>query len=504
MAHNFKLTGNIYVSKEGNDSNDGTSPDAPKLTVQAGLSALGSNQRLVVGAGVYSGTITKSVNGSFTYFIEGDGEVLFDGDNLYSFVLATTGNSQTAGLVLNNIVVRDYVSFEVNGGGVGGTATNPIVMTITNCLLDNVNFNNSTPGSGGTTNITYSYCKFLNCSFNSSIATTTRTVRIKNSLLSNCSIISTQYNALIDSYFNNMTSVTVASTITTNNFNFNNIQGAIIMNVASVVTTNTLLQDTVGNYYNPSIASGGSGTSGDPWGRAETNGAGFYFAEHRILYPTFNTRSFSADPLFNDAPNLNFTLQASSPHIKAASDYVSNIGGTEYAVYIAATDDELDLDATVTDLTLAGDAYTITSPATEGSVISAPIFLQWPIVKPLTKIEYTGGLEFNKSITPPAAGNNNVPAYDTYTTGAGANPDRLSIRMRYSTQQTEPATSGEWDNGGYWPAGEWRVFEINTKPKIDVNGIGNGSPTYIESSSLGDLTPSWIQTEIVLRDDYLP
>jgi hypothetical protein len=503
MAHNFKLTGNIYVSKEGNDANAGTSPDAPKLTVQAGLNALTSGQVLVIGAGFYNENLQRELNNTtiLSLFVIGDGLVIINGDgiNVWLYSASVGGSAIIRTIFFKNIIFSGGNTIQVQASG--GTGVQQYVLDFENCVIKNPIFLNYSFGSGDG-RVNFRKTVFTsNLTISGSPAVPSRGSHIDSIYInSTLSIFLSMINCYIDPY----SVVTPTNTISTNNFNFNNIQGAIIMNVASAVTTG-VIQDKVGNYYDLSLAgTGGAGTIGDPFWRDNTNGAAFYFAEHRIAYPTFNTRSFSADPLFNDAPNLNFTLQSNSPHIKAASDYVSNIGGTEYAVYIAATDDELDLDATVTDLTLAGGAYTITSPATEGSVISAPIFLQWPIVKPLTKIEYTGGLEFNKSITPPAAGNNNVPAYDTYTTGAGANPDRLSIRMRYSTQQTEPTLDAHWDNGGYWPAGEWRVFELNAKPKIDVNGVGNGSPTYIESSSLGDLTPSWIQTEIVLRDDYLP
>jgi hypothetical protein len=494
MAHNFKLTGDYYVSKEGVDTNDGLTPTTPLLTIQAALNKIttGVTRLIIVGTGVYREPISYTLSATNRKVrLYADGQCVIEGDGANSFVVVNSSNTGTE-FTINGFELRNYLDIDISPR----LNHNP-TYNILNCTIKSPMWSNNL--WSGTHTYLIENCVFINSISVGNI--TNNSMFMRKCILINSSVLSSTVNPILALN----TYVDSQSFINGNGANgFNNIQGGLVVNSASAVTTG-VIQDTVGNYYDLSLAgTGGAGTIGDPYWRDNTNGAGFFLAEHRIAYPTLNTRSFSADPLFNDAPNLNFTLQSNSPHIKAASDYVSNIGGTEYAVYIAATDDELDLDATVTDLTLAGGAYTITSPATEGSVISAPIFLQWPIVKPLTKIEYTGGLEFNKSITPPAAGNNNVPAYDTYTTGAGANPDRLSIRMRYSTQQTEPTLDAHWDNGGYWPAGEWRVFELNAKPKIDVNGIGNGSPTYIESSSLGDLTPSWIQTEIVLRDDYLP
>jgi len=80
----------------------------------------------------------------------------------------------------------------------------------------------------------------------------------------------------------------------------------------------------------------------------------------------------------------------------------------------------------------------------------------------------------------------------------------LTVKMRFSTQQTQPTTSAQWDNGGYWTAGNYELFEINAKPKVDNNGRGNGNPNYIESSGLGDIVPTWIQLSIQLIDTYNP
>lgn len=228
-------------------------------------------------------------------------------------------------------------------------------------------------------------------------------------------------------------------------------------------------------------------------------------AQAKIDYPTYFFNSVSADPKFNNPRLLDFTLQAGSPNVTASSDYVSNIGGTEYAVPFTASSAAFTTNATSQSLEYRGIYYAISGSATTGSITSGPMFLQWPRTKPLTSVNWIGALEFNKTITASLAGNNNVPAYTTFTSAsglAGANPDRLKIAMRFSTQQTQPATAAEWDNGGYWPAGTYQLFEPNTKPKVDYKGTGNGDPTYVETSAIGDLVPSWIQTQIILRNDY--
>lgn len=237
-----------------------------------------------------------------------------------------------------------------------------------------------------------------------------------------------------------------------------------------------------------------------------SNGVALSFAQHRIDYPTYNVNSISADPKFNDPRVLNFTLQPNSPHISGSNDFISNIGGTEVAVYYSASSAPFTTNATSESLNLLGNLfYAISGSATTGSITSGPMFVQWPRSRPMTSIQWAGALEFNKTITASLSGNNNVPAYTTYTSASGnpgASPDRLKIQMRFSTQETQPSTDSEWDNNGYWPAGTYQLFEINQKPKIDYKGTGNGDPTYVETSAIGDLVPSWVQTRIILRNDY--
>lgn len=236
-----------------------------------------------------------------------------------------------------------------------------------------------------------------------------------------------------------------------------------------------------------------------------SNGVALSFAQHRIDYPTLNVNSISADPKFNDPRVLNYTLQPTSPNISGSNDFVSNIGGTEVAVYYSASSAAFTTNATSESLEFRGIYYGISGSAVSGSITSGPMFLQWPRTKPMTSIQWAGALDFNKSITASFSGNANVPAYTTYTSASGnqgANPDRLKIQMRFSTQETQPATDSEWDNNGYWPAGTYQLFEINQKPKIDYKGTGNGDPTYVETSAIGDLVPSWVQTRIILRNDY--
>jgi hypothetical protein len=453
LANNFRLVGDYYVSKEGSDANSGLTPDLPKLTVQAGLNLIvATNKRLVIGVGVYLETITTPLlNGTS---IVGDGLVIFQGNGTNMCTLQGANNSI---VTFVNIQIRSYAILRMVVSGVGNTDFSGGECVLNNLIL-----------SGNSTNLNGLPAK-PNIFINSQVST--------------LPVILCNYNIFINTQFINQTSniaaviftntyidatsvITIPSSTVAASFNYNNIQGKIIMNT--------------GTY----------------------SGIALSYADHRTQYPTFNVSSMSVAPLFNNVQNLDFTLQAASPHIRAASDFQTNIGGTEYAKHYEATSAEFTSGATITDLTLQADGYTITSPATEGRIITAPLAVQsYPGTKPLTGIIWNGSLEFNKSITGGLQGNQQVPAYDTYTSGAGATPDRLKIKMRYSTQSASP-TAGQWDNGGYWTVDTYQLVEVNVKPKVDSNGIGNGDYTYIEFVGLGDIVPTWIQLDIKLRNDY--
>ncbi len=460
MAHNFKLEGNIYVSKDGNDANPGTK-DSPKLTLSGGVAATGAGGTLVIGSGVYYDGFTRASNAGIV--IIGDGTVILDGRSLYN--ISSSGSSGITTLWFRNVTIQNYLNISVSGATNAGA-----LLYFSSCIIINCN-----PRCNGGTSNNYSGVSCANTILiNSSIAyvhgnQSASFASYGSSIFIN-SVVSEYITSLMNCYFDSTSLIdNIDNIVAGTAFDFNNIQGRIRM---------------LGGVY---------------------SGQALSFAQHRVYYSSYNANSMSVDPKFNDVQNLNFTLQADSPHILAASDYRTNIGGTEYAVYKSANSDEFTVDATVTDLTLLGDnSYSITNPATEGRIITGPISIQWPITKPLTKIEWCGNLNFNKSITAGTSGNENVPAYYTETTGAGASPDRLTILMRYSTQQTEPAVSGDWDNGGYWTAGNWVEVEVNAKPKVDGNSVGSGDPLHINFSGVGDIAPSWIQLDIKLRNDYNP
>jgi hypothetical protein len=525
MPNNFRITGDYYVSKKGSNSNDGLTAETPLLTVQAALDKITTSvtRRIIIGSGVYRETINRVLSGNITPTIS----LVADGVVILEAVNATDGhyfgNSFNAGISyyinFTGIEFRNTSSFYTYPG----YAINSI--TFTNCIFKNLIFSN-TNFNGAINNYYYFIaCQFINSSFNVAYSYSGGiTYYCTYSSFNKCIFINSYvggvYNAIVGvgSYASTNSIFMAGAKQFVNNYVDQNslIQLFIVAlsgrydgvgsgpsgpygNIISIIDQGLIIlpANMVNNNIQGKLMFGWNGYSS---GTSSLN-TPISFAQAQTDYPQWTQRSFSSDPLFNHVPSLNFTLQSGSPHIKAASDY-TNIGGTEYAVYKSANSTEFTSGATVTNLTLSTTSYRITSPNTSGNVQSGAIFIQWPRTRPLTKLEWVGSLDFNKSYS--GGTNYNVPDWDTYTTGAGSSPDRLTVRMRFSTQQTQPATSSEWDNGGYWTAGSWGLFEINQKPKIDGNGRGNGDPAYVETSGLGDIIPSWVQFDVKLIDTYNP
>jgi hypothetical protein len=512
MPHNFKLTGNYYVSVDGSDSNDGLTKDTPKRTIQAAINLVPSGSagtyNFIIGSGFYDENIFRSQNSSSTITI-----LNFIADGI---------------VIISNNTKAKSLLFSL-GVGFGNTTYS---LSFVNIMFMNVLYTHTVISDYSESKSTFTGCTFIDTSFSGTLSTFQN--QIQGYIFISCKLLSCLigYNVsggilalssftsciLINSIFTTALSavtrftnsysqypIPCRSTITAANFNFNNIQGPIIMNVATAVTTGTY-QDIYGRYYDLTLAgNGGSGTIETPYYRADTLGKAFSYTNHRILYPTMNVNSISVDPQFNNIQAQDFTLQATSPMIGRASDGINNIGGTKYAIRHAANGSVFLADAiSITDLNFINNDYVVTSPATNGQVIGAPIQLGTSL-KVVQKISYNGLLQFNKaSGAGPVSGNRNVPDNYVFGTGTqGANPDRLVYELRYSTQVTEPAIDAEWDNGGYITAGNYFTMEWDTKPSFDTAFIGNGGATFNNADTPTYLNATWIQLKIVLRNNYI-
>jgi hypothetical protein len=231
-------------------------------------------------------------------------------------------------------------------------------------------------------------------------------------------------------------------------------------------------------------------------------------AAQRAADPTYNVNSMNVAPKFNSVAKLDFTLQYDSPHIGAASDGVSNIGGTAYAkTTVASLSDEWKAPAAVYDgLELSGQDVVIKAGRTSGTATSAPLKIAANPVQ-LTFVNFNGFALFNKGAAGGSISNNNVPDASVYLNAggdAGATPDRLSYEMRWTDNDTMPGSDVDYLNGYATAPGAWVLFEINNgaPPLVDGAGIGNGSPLFNPAFTY-PVSAVWVQIRITLTNAYV-
>lgn len=506
MPNNFKLGGDYYVSKAGSDSNDGLTPDTPKRTIQAALSLVtaGSTRRIIIGTGVYSETLSATFGSVTNVTFLSDGYVVLDGRNQFSISFWTGHTSTPSQFNFYNLEIRNYgnISLFNTTNGTGGTYHVFFDCKFYNNIINQYR-GNTTISSYNRCIFVYTNFSFLDSSINIASLAYNSCIFINSKMLGPFYAPTSIINCYVDPYSN----IIARSSISAASFNYNNIQGFIIMSVASTVTSG-VIQDTYGRYYDLSIAtSTGDGTEGNKYGRPYTAGAGFNFPNHRIAYPTMNASSSAVDPGFNNILKQDFTLQSSSFMVGRAQNFIDNIGGTYVATRLDASGSSFSgSNATVDTLVFAPFSdYVISGSAVTGSVTSAPIFIS-SSAKVIQEIDYNGLLAFNKDTTAPTGSNVNVPDVLTYTSASnqpGANPDRLTYYMRWTTGSSQPVSDAQWENGGLWPAGSFNTFEWNTKPSVDFLGRGNGDQNFNIINTPTFVKATWIQLRVTLRNDYL-
>lgn len=233
----------------------------------------------------------------------------------------------------------------------------------------------------------------------------------------------------------------------------------------------------------------------------------------------YNTNSFNLPPKYNNVSKLDFTLQYDSPHILAAADQISNIGGTSYAKTTLATGEEWKVvngavystnnganvaaNGVGADIVLSGLDMVLDSGKLAGYVISAPIKISAnPVVLDYTF--YNGALLFNKAQTSGGVLNNNVPdaSINNNASGvAGANPDRLSYEIRYTDNDTQPGSDTDWINGYNTAPGGFIKMELFGAPRVDPTGKGSGEGDYSNSVN-SSISVVWVQLKITLTNQY--
>ncbi|MEO1254170.1 MAG: hypothetical protein AAFY41_04660 [Bacteroidota bacterium] len=222
----FKETGDIYVSKSGNDSNAGTSKALPKLTIAAGIAAASNGQKVVVGTGIYEENGLRISNKN----IIGDGVVIMSGQagqTCYSLVAVDTNFS------IENFYFIGY--------------TNNVIKTAPNtfgiCRLADIVFiggNVDVRNGGGSGSVQYDRNKFVNCGI-VNIASGIDQNTADDNIFLNCNITNTGTNAatIIKSCYFNENCIINLSHIDSDLVNCNINTSSLTLNGANV-TVNDL------------------------------------------------------------------------------------------------------------------------------------------------------------------------------------------------------------------------------------------------------------------------
>ena len=163
-------TGIVYVSTNGDDSNDG-SVDSPKLTIKKAVAQAlkegGSHQIIVLDGRYY---VNDVIINSYLN-ITGQGNVIFDGrglgrifnitngDVIIKNIIFTNGKSTTGGAIYNianlTLINDTFIDNTANTGGAITTSS----ITIINSTFKN---NQATSGNGGAINALYNSTRVVN------------------------------------------------------------------------------------------------------------------------------------------------------------------------------------------------------------------------------------------------------------------------------------------------------------------------------------------------------
>lgn len=448
--NNFRLTGDSYISKEGNDANDGLTPDTPKAT----LDNYGNDN--VVGSGVYKGAFTFT---GTDMSILGDGLVKVSATG--TIVISATGNSvinSTSNLVFElngqELVINSGLSYAFSkvyflSGTINITTFTPTI-TVNESIFREITYN-------GMTNVplTYSQCTFVNSTILAEVAHT----------FNNCD-------------FDSITQVTMSAYQPIfNNCNFRGI--------LTVGTTNyELKRDFRGEAIdpNPSITD--------------------IIAIDPDIY---NRGNFSQDPeyLLNSFSSDNsdyYSISTSSPNVVIDGGRVGaiRVGNSFRPQGNIAESNFTSFDS--------GSAFRL-QEASGADFTTTPIKLA-DIPQLITNIDLGKLLEFNSDIPKgikwstsegvvKTGENVEVTAVGTYINEAGANPRRLTYGMRWTNNDTPSNTNG-WDNNGQAVSGLFSTFEQGTQPKI--GSVGNGSPSFTTGDSI---VAKWVQIRVFIKEGFL-
>lgn len=486
MAHNFRLHLSLpvnscaFVSKAGNDSNDGMTPDTPRLTMAAGRQAAANNNRsnIIVGTGTYAETGTSGAQ--WGGYWQADGYVTV---RLPDF-LSTDDTPFMTGF--NFVPTNTRTTW--NRGGGGG-------MSFQTCTFDRVDITGDDDGSFNN-KFLYTDCTFTDCTGNN---------RARIHML-RCVVARGNFSWIHQFAYSYLSADSQAvfapgagpdRSLTGPEYDFNNIQGQIAPGTLD------------GRYR---MVAGAFGP----------------LADFRVAFPSAVANCINLTPYFNKPAANDYTLQLASSHLDlgigpshlryALMYYVDFSGSVGDLCTLQNTRIRSSADGGIINFLEIG-GFTVNE---QGGLVIVPnssgnfeAYFTTDRIRlasnsqPVERLPFifaanydtnfpSSEAAFNAAL--PEVYNNNVPAYRTFGGGnAGRNPRRLTIQARHS-----PNLNPDVTNSGDWILGSWIDYEINRKPTYNITGaIGNGHPDYdLTPTNVTQMVGRWAQLRARFRNNY--
>jgi len=410
MAHNFNLTGAIYVSKAGNDSNAGTDPNLPKATIGGAIAANLAGV-IVVGTGMYNEIISISLASNITGVV-GDGNVKIYGSGTSAISI------DKAALTVSNISFESYSAVRFSS------------VNITDCKFKNIaSFRES---SQNYITGTFLRCIFIDCTFQFS-GTLYSNYILTYSIFINCLIRNVRQMTYC--YTNSFSTVKIADTATAATFNYNNLMGTI----------------SVGNGAYQTLA-------------AHRVSFPALNANSFNLSPRFNgvekedfTLQADSPHIIQDSAFIGGTLVGKSTMISSPEFQPEN-GAIWTGVVRNGNDIVLAPGVTAGTIRSKPIRYSA-NPARSG------VFRYFGLMS--FNKSTAGGSTTNINVPDTTVFAGNSP------TGMG-NPDRLTFELRWTNSDEIPISDSDYINGYLLPAGNFGVFLWNAAPVVDNTGKTNG------------------------------
>jgi hypothetical protein len=520
----FRYSGDYYVAINGDDANNGTSPESPFATIQAALTAVGSNQNktIIIGTGIYNEILDTTYTSDNKLTIQGDGDVIITGDGIS---LAQTNSALNNGsgyfrrsymyditfVDWDNVFIRPGVSNQsllgsqfhrctfINCNNLFGQNIDQIDVYFFHCTFIKSHIIRMLDRGS---NVEFSFCKFLK----SSIFGDSDQGVIEEMFadVGDTTFAAQHFDKINDCIFANpfddepymaLTIRKIDATQTPyysarSEFNRNIFSSeCIIQSVRDTYFTSETpyrtmpytqsaaefiqeMKDNNGNW----LSIGGNPTTYNSGFRdantlavADLNWNGSELTGSTDLYKTLG------NPYSLNFNNTNYYQLAEHPLFRKIANEVPGLGfGTTNT---GSNPFHTSGGATWDNIIETGSGFTISSSILISGTIESAVIDQG-FNKTLQDIQ------FNWSTN---TGNQGVISYYTSSQAGFATP--YTYQLRYSTSSSDLSSE------------EYKIFPLNDIPYIDINGSGSGDVNFITGSTL-PVKGQYLQFKLTLRNNW--